>query len=60
MVAQFCDEGAEGGQVQWYTSVIPAFGKIRQEDHEFETSVSYIGGPCFKSRKRGLGIRLHG
>lgn len=43
-----------------YNGIIPAFGKIRQEDHEFETSVSYIGGPCFKSRKRGLGIRLHG
>jgi hypothetical protein len=28
--------------VWWYMPVIPALGKLSQEDHEFEDSLSYI------------------
>jgi hypothetical protein len=28
--------------VWWCTPVIPALGKLRQEDHEFEASLDYI------------------
>jgi hypothetical protein len=29
----------------WYTSVIPALRRLKQEDHEFKTSLGYIGRP---------------
>jgi hypothetical protein len=28
-------------QAQWFTPVIPAFGRLRQEDHELEASLDY-------------------
>jgi hypothetical protein len=27
----------------WFTPVIPALKRLRQEDHEFEASLGYIG-----------------
>jgi hypothetical protein len=38
-------------QVGWYMSVIPAFGRLRQEDYEFEASRCYIVKPCLKSKQ---------
>jgi hypothetical protein len=32
----------------WYTPVIPALGRCRQEDHKFEASLAYIMTPCLK------------
>jgi hypothetical protein len=39
-----------GGTV--VTPVIPALGRLRREDREFEASVSYRAGPCLKIYKK--------
>jgi hypothetical protein len=52
-----CDPGLSNGAYKnyleslgWrYTPVIPALGKLRQEDLEFETSLSYMVRPCLKN-----------
>jgi hypothetical protein len=31
------------------TTVIPAFGRVRQEDQEFEASLSYMAKPYLKT-----------
>jgi hypothetical protein len=36
-------------------SVIPALGRLRQEDWEFKTTLAYIARPCLK-RKKNLGF----
>jgi hypothetical protein len=35
-------------QVWWYTSVILALRRLRQEDLELEASLDYIESSCFK------------
>jgi hypothetical protein len=32
----------------WYTSAIPAFRMLKQEDWEFDASLDYIARPCLK------------
>jgi hypothetical protein len=39
-------------QVWWYMSVIPALGRLRQEDHEFSVSLDYIVRPGLKNQKK--------
>jgi hypothetical protein len=38
--------------VWWYTPVIPALGKLRKEDHEFEASLGYIARAVSKKKKK--------
>jgi hypothetical protein len=32
--------------------IIPALGKLRQEDHEFKGSLENIDRPCLKKKKQ--------
>jgi hypothetical protein len=34
--------------VGWCTPVVPALGRLKQENHEFLTSLGYIGRSCLK------------
>jgi hypothetical protein len=36
----------------WLSSIIPALGRLKQEDHEFEASLNYIVRPCFKTKRK--------
>jgi hypothetical protein len=36
----------------WYMHIIPAPGKLRQENHEFEDNLSYMARPCLKKEKK--------
>jgi hypothetical protein len=39
--------------VWWLTPVIPALGKLRQEDYKFEASLGYISRLFQKTKKPG-------
>jgi hypothetical protein len=36
----------------WFIPVIPALGRLRWEDHKFETSLDYRVRSCVKNNKR--------
>jgi hypothetical protein len=38
--------------VWWYIPVIPALGKLRQEDCKLEASLYYKVRPCLKKKQR--------
>jgi hypothetical protein len=43
------ESGKMKSQAQWLIPVIPAFLRLRQEDHgESEATLSYRARPCFK------------
>jgi hypothetical protein len=35
----------------WYTSVIPTFGRLMQEDLELKANLGYIGRPHIKNKQ---------
>jgi hypothetical protein len=37
--------------MQWFMPVIPALGRMRQEDHKFKVNLGYLVRPCLKSLK---------
>jgi hypothetical protein len=37
--------------VWWFTLVIPAFGRVRQENCKFKANLSYIARPCLKIKQ---------
>jgi hypothetical protein len=38
---------------------IPALGRLRQEDHEFEVNLGYVAGPCLKKTKNSRASVAH-
>jgi hypothetical protein len=36
----------------WYMPVMPAFGRLRQEDHKLEATLGYIARPCLKTKQQ--------
>jgi hypothetical protein len=40
------------------TSVIPALGRLKQEDCEFKATLGYNWRPCFQIPKKGLEVWL--
>jgi hypothetical protein len=37
----------------WYTPIILALERMRQENFQFEVSLGYTVGPCHKNKKKG-------
>jgi hypothetical protein len=45
------------GQAQKCILVIPEFGRLRQENHKFKASLTYIAGPYSKKKKEKKTVR---
>jgi hypothetical protein len=42
----------ETSQVCWFMLIIPALGRLRQEDCKFQPSLVCRVGPCLKKKKK--------
>jgi hypothetical protein len=42
----------DGNWVWWLTFVIPALGRLRQEEHKFKARLGYIVRSCLKQLKK--------
>jgi hypothetical protein len=49
----------KNSQVWWYTPILPAPVRLKQEDYKFKASLGYKARPCFKNKtKQGWGCDL--
>jgi hypothetical protein len=44
-------EKGKGSKAQWFMSIIPALGKMK-ENFKFKASLGYKAGPCIKKKKK--------
>jgi hypothetical protein len=44
--------------VWWFTPVIPALGRLRQEAQEFQASLGFMAGACLKKDNCNIVIIL--
>jgi hypothetical protein len=52
-------EKGKGSKAQWFMSIIPALGKMK-ENFKFKASLGYKAGPCIKKKKtRGRVLVAH-
>jgi hypothetical protein len=42
--------------VWWYIPIIPALGRLKQEDIEVQASLGYIMGSCLKGEKKNTSL----
>jgi hypothetical protein len=40
--------------VWWYTGIISALGRLRQNDCKFKASLAYLGRPCLKKKRANI------
>jgi hypothetical protein len=45
------------GQAWWHTPVIPTVKRLKQENHEFQTSLGYKARPGLKKTMKKEGMR---
>jgi hypothetical protein len=46
--AKLLNQDAWDDQAWWYSPIIPALRRLRQENLKFKTRLGYIGRPCHK------------